>query len=630
MSAIDSATIQRVKLLVGFLTSPKAKKPAQANQQTNQSQTSYTSSSESELSLISASNELAEIIGGEQNHKLIMKYFSRNSVGLEEWRVLRAGLLACVHGRNIDPETRARFREAFMHVTAHDDVPVDRINNPFLSKVTTEEVFWAIDHLHNIFSNASHFHIATQRTGINSPSLLEQFIRHANGEAKAFSPAQTSHWTLLGRKEKGTIDDFPGPGFVISGLGKRTRLFPHRFIELSYPQISKPSSEITPKEAVENEYRKVLVKSESDLKKTHFALFRGITVVSNPEKMKIDGKSYALIIYNEHFHNDKQEIAFLVPASVTQGFIDFPVKFLNRRTFFHPAELMSRYGKEIIVPTYETALGGFDKTFPFGSGSPLFYKDVPRYDMWGHPHFWHLCLPEVKLGTKETNDSKKYVHRTHDFATLRNPLSGETHPGYWHNNFDSRNYVIDKLAHDEVRDCLFFAKSQYDLLKSAFRLYNFGYEFDPEKKMWTKDDFRLLRHAINLGNSNRYPSYEKPVLAGVEQGRNSTFNRDITRNVGIARSILTRGGQVQMIWQKSTSSSNKTGIDTVSLPHEIPQGELTDNKSSWEERSGIHETKNWLDLLNAHYSHHSDPTFFYGQESLINQLLTIMKQQGDK
>lgn len=118
--------------------------------------------------------------------------------------------------------------------------------------------------MHDLYSNFSHFHLATQRTEPGKPSMLEAFLAHANGDVnyKTYSPSQATITDSAG-KRKGTINDFPGPGFIINGFGKRAKLFPNRFIENAYPQIS--GRKLSPRQAVENEYRKMLVESERDL-----------------------------------------------------------------------------------------------------------------------------------------------------------------------------------------------------------------------------------------------------------------------------------------------------------------------------------------------------------------------------
>jgi hypothetical protein len=628
MPSIDGPTTQRVKQLVNFLTSHKAYKPTSSpGQQVSSSQSSFLNQplasvaeiqfDREQLSLVSACNELVGIAGVSTNFN-----FSALENSVESWKLLRAGLLATIYGRSVDKATRSNFRHNYMNYTKHDDVPINRNQFPFQSRVIHEEVLWGIERLYNIHSGFSHFHISTQRPNLNTPSMFENFLQHVNGSVKAYSPSQIQvRDSALTRR--GTINDFPGPGFIIDGLGKAAELFPKEFIESSYPQISKPSSELTPKDAVENKFRKVLVNSERDLKDTQFAVFRGIKIITNPKKMVIDGRSYALIIYNDHFHNEDQEIAFLVPHGIVNAFLKNPLEFVNAQTNFHPNNLMQKYGPEIIVPVYESALGGFDKTFPFNPGAPLFYNGEPRYDKWGHEHKWHLCYPEKRLGNTETYDTKGYIHRTHDFAGLLKPgfwHRGEEHDHYWSENYDYRNYAIDKLAHDEVRNCLFFAMSQYDLLKSAFRLNTFGHEYNTRFKKWTRDEFKMLRTAIGLRESERYSANEKPVLVGVEQSGNSRFREDFIRQGSFLDTKY-------MLWNKA--SSDNTKVDTKMVPGEIPESRYDlKNAKSWEYFAGAGETKNWLDLQAGLYDLGAEPVFYFGQDSLKHQLMEVVKKSG--
>ena len=406
--------VDRITLLVNYLTSPKAKKVPSIEtavlseveiedtenlpfaeiilddyfQEQEQIQPpSQASSQEEPLNVVSASNELVKLLAQYPD-----EYFSFEADAysiedlreltdegkIEEWRLLRAGMIATVYGRSVSPDIRKTFRNKFMSLTRHDEIPVNRKPSTYENKVAHEEVLWGFDHLYDLFSNFSHFHIATQKPSKESLSMLEVFIKHVNGTKNytMHSPTQAYH-----NGTQGTNENFPGPGIILNGLGRRAKLFPKGFIEETYPQITEPK--LKPKQKVENKYRETLVSSERDLINTEFGLFRGFVIISNPKKMLIDEKPYALLIYNDHFHNETQEIAFLIPNWLATMFLDDPIRHLDKESILYPNELMQFYGKEIIVPTYETALGGFDKTFPFGEDAPLFYEDSLHYDMWG-------------------------------------------------------------------------------------------------------------------------------------------------------------------------------------------------------------------------------------------------------
>lgn len=635
MPTIPTSAIERARLLINYLTTSKARKTTvspqpQAERLQQQTQNTggtalsraittlfgggvqitpgqptqeYVQTSNS-LSLVQASNELVSLLANSVDFNALS--------GIAASRILRAGMMATTYGRGVDTETRKKFRNKFMHHTKHDDLPVNRKQNPFGSKVALEEVLWCFDHLYDLFSNFSHFHLATQKPEPGKPSMLEAFLGHVSGQSsyKTYSPSQTTI-TDGGGRRRGTTDDFPGPGFVINGLGKRAKLFPRGFVENAYPQIS--GGNLSPRQVVENEYRKVLVESERDLGETQSTLFRGFAIIRNPNRMKINNKSYALIVYNDHFPVDNQEIGYLIPDGLAASFIEDPLRYLNTNTVFHPANLLSRFGHEIIVPTYETTLGGFDKAFPYGDGAPHFYPNSKHYDKWGKLHRFDLCNPERTLGTSETHDTKGYIHRTHDFASVQG------HDRYWSAQYDSRNYAPDKLAHDEVRNCLFFAHAQLDLLKAAFRLYNFGYEYSPRHKHWTRDEFKLLKNAIAFRHSARFPDKEKPILVGTVQGRNSGFSRDNIRDVGIVDTNL-------MLWQRSTTGNNKSGIDTSMLPGKIPDDEydLRDART-WKYFEGRNETDNWLEFQSLAYAKSIEPVFYYGHKDFRDQLQSTMK-----
>ncbi len=579
-------------------------------------------------SVAQAANELINIIGtnGPDHLYQLNTLLQKERLGtIEESKLLRACLLAHAYGRSVPIEKRTEFRKAFTAMTSNDDLPVHYKIDPHGSSVAYEEVLKSIKDLHNLSTNYSHFHIASQRMGKNSPSMLENYITHVTGKGyyKSYSPA-----TVINQETKvyGTADDFPGPGFIIQGIGVRASVFPKGYVEGLF-KSGKPSS---PKQEVEVYYRNLLMEGERELKDTVFTLFRGIIIIQskNKNRMLIDSKKHALVVYNDHFQNPDQKIAFLIPDSLANVFTNDPLKYLNERTNFHPKQI-GRYGPEIFDLFKTSVLSGFDKCFPFGAASPLFYKGSAFYDMWGVKHKRDLFYPERFYGHQETHDKfHSYNHRTHMFANIPGPTSEEKHPRYWSNGFDPRNLIPYKQAHDEVRNTVFYALSQLRLFCEGATLYNYGHEYNPKHKIWTHDKFRLLKSALNFHESERFKE-RRPILTGLEADGYSHFSEV----------KIKKGGFVDtehMVWikeldpnYKATPGKKPLEFDGRMLPGHLPSEEydLRDEKT-WKFFTGTSETKDWLDYLNLQETIlGSQPVFFHPH--MKPALLEIIKRKQE-
>ena len=164
--------VDRITLLVNYLTSPKAKKaPSIATNSLSQievediedlPETFFTETTtldqkqiqpsfkEESLNVVSASNELVKLLAKyptepfEDESETIDEVIAvaiedlRDLIKegkIEEWRLLRAGMIATVYGRSVDPDVRKEFRTKFMSLARHDEIPVNRKRFPYENKV---------------------------------------------------------------------------------------------------------------------------------------------------------------------------------------------------------------------------------------------------------------------------------------------------------------------------------------------------------------------------------------------------------------------------------------------------------------------------------------------------------------
>ena len=473
-----------------------------------------------------------------------------------DWRIRRAMMIGIVYGK-VDDSEMSTFQNKFMHLTRHDDLPVSR-KKGFEYNVTFEEVLHIWDKSYDAFTGYSHLAYATRRTSDSGLSMFEKFLIERNGgkrkNYKDYSVPNTF-----------TINDFPGPGFVISGI--RGNPFSKNFLSRSFKKFL--DIQDSPYVRVQKSYMNMIVESENSLRDTTFGLFRGIVVIRNP-KIVVGGERYALIVFNDHFHNEKsQEMAYLIPDKYAREFLENPHGRMNKSSSFYPENYGYRHKNNVINLNWQSVIAGMDKALPVGG---VFYPKTTFYDKSSKPVTRDLLEFERIFKGKETSEAlpqneEGHIHRTHMFG------------GYWHANFNYKNLKPFKHAHDEITKASLFAFAQFDLLKEAFRIYCYGYDYDLSKRdLDEKDKFRLLKQAIEWRDSSRVREDEKPLLVPVKRLRNANIDSDLLKRVGF---LNTRN----MVCYRPLESGN------MIFPANIPsEDEDATAKTTWTQEG---DTKNW-------------------------------------
>ncbi len=498
------------------------------------------------------------------------------------WQLRRAGMLGIAYGR-VEAPLMKTFQTKFMNMTKHDDVPVSPFDT-FNYHKAFEESMKVFDESYDKFSGAhTHLSYPARRIKADGHSMLERFTSFVNDGA---------HYKLVAAPDGFGIDDFPGPGIVIYGL--KGKAFSEDFLyEDFYVTNSHQDSPFT---RVQKHYRRRLVESEKDLSDTTFGLFKGLIIIRNP-KMTVDKKRYALVILNNHFHNPTQQIAFLVPDGHAKFFLKDPTKSMNRKNIFYPERLGSIYEGLMLDITCPSILGGMDKALPVAG---VYYENSKFYDYEGEVCFRDLLEFERIYGTSETYEPLPggylgHLHRTHMFG------------GYW-NRMDTRNLIPFKVAHDEITNAALTGYALFDLLQEAFRLHCYGYGFNNNQGLWQRDEYRLLRDAIGMKDSQRIT--EKPLLVPVERLRCASINPTFLNSVGF---VDTK----DMILHRPEGNSQ--------LPQKSPNFG-SGQKEHWELFGGTEETKNWHDFIETAYYGKTDLIFVHPH--IMPQLLDIMKKSN--
>lgn len=360
----------------------------------------------------------------------------RDDTGLHRYQFERAMLLTALYTK-VDNDTYSNMMRRLAN-----DAPFTRLrrltneDNPTQWETgngASEKYYARIQHGIkkglNMFGSFSRFTYAFRGTGSDPFWQFLRFIRFNKGEAyERFSPATSG----------GNIGDFPGPGLVFEKMDKP--LFPKGRIAARFQTNNRLSH-------AEQKYRELLTKSESDLTKTKFGFFRGMYMISNKEKMKINNEPYDLLVLNDHLANPNQRAVYLIPSHMGDKFFRNPMKDYGSSHLLNPQNL-NEYDC-IIDITELSNLGGFDQALPNSVLNDLGISDEIRH-------------PERK-----------------------------------------RN-VCNKL-HLEIENALLFGYAQFDLMNEAFNLHSLGYFFDSKQNTWMLDKYRLLREAVRWNQSNSNP-----------------------------------------------------------------------------------------------------------------------------
>ncbi len=176
--------------------------------------------------------------------------------------------------------------------------------------------------------------------------MFERFLKKINGaDATGMQPGDGTSfaykkYTPAVSGIKGfSIHDFPGAGLVIYGL--HSKLFPDKYLPKTFLGEGGAYDEI------DYEYRSKIVEGEKHIKDTKFAFFRGGVLVYNPRNMKVNGKPYGLLIYNDHFPKDHLKTAFLVSGRSVEFFMNKPFHGINESNFFHPNSVLNKNELEV-------------------------------------------------------------------------------------------------------------------------------------------------------------------------------------------------------------------------------------------------------------------------------------------
>ncbi len=451
-------------------------------------------------------------------------------------------------------------RNDFPPIHPDTDKP-DTIYNSKVLYMQTMQIFKQCLDIHRGFNFWAY---SSRGDGISEYPMLVRFARRASCSRNV-----TLH--------KLPLDKFPGPGIVINGLSGNC--FPSWFMRSQWEKALQDRD--TPSERVEKDFRNTMTHNVEDLKNTTFGFFRGVVIVKNPRRIKIDNKNYALIIFNDHFGNPNLTEAFLVPDEYIKGFLENPMEAINSQqgTPCHPDQIVNRFKDRVLNLTSVSNIGGMNRAFPVGAKcyerSTFYNKNGTRVyrDLYAHERDETL--------RSEDKDIVGHMHMTHMFG------------GWWNEQFPLQNLEPFRNAHFEVTSAAFNALALLRDFNEAFRLYSFGYDdYDsPSDNVRFSEYLRLHDQAINWKDSNKVQGDGGLVLIPKPRGKNTSFSRDLIREVGAIDVQLmahfihkTRGNPIFLPscsltsesphyrrveakdWLKFHAAAYKNGADLVFMP----------------------------------------------------------------
>ena len=160
---------------------------------------------------------------------------------------------------------------------------------------------------------------------------------------------------------------------------------------------------------------------------------------------------------------------------------------------------------------------------------------------------------------------------------------------YWSDGFPILNLIPFRRAHNEITLCASKGFALLDLFKEAFRLYNYGYDYNTSPNNVDMPQYlRLLDQSIDWYQSGR--TKNKPILVPLRRLRWSGFDTDLLREVG---AIDTK---TQACYQ------TKSNGGSYMLPSE-----------HFEDLDGETRSK-YLKFLTAAYKNRADLVFMAGDE----------------
>ena len=432
----------------------------------------------------------------------------------------RALFIALAYG-NLPPQRMQKFNDDVVMSRIHQDsVPVYYSRTKpamnFDYHVAWTEVLEYFKMCHDLTKGFGYYLYPAKNDGISKKSLLSRFADYASGEENCFP-------------KTGSPNQFPGPGLIIAGL--QSHVFPKDFVRQELGLEFNRTNLKNPYYAVHYAFRDLIVEVEKELNETIFGFFRGVIVISNPN-MKIDGKRYAFIGFNDHWENPEQKMCYLVPYKYARDFILNPDEALRKGSPCDPKQIdTKKFESEILNLNWISVLGGFDKALPVEPRQGDFYPKCIFTNKQGERVIQDLLAHEVNLSsTTETRDTiygreKGHMHRTHMFE------------GYWR-EMPISNLEPFKLAHDEIGTCARRAMAAQYLFMESLRLYMLGYNgnLDSNYDLILENPDRTLSQLIDWHNSTKVSYPEKPILIPVPRLTMSGLDPQLIEEFGAADS----------------------------------------------------------------------------------------------
>ncbi len=220
---------------------------------------------------------------------------------------------------------------------------------------------------------------------------------------------------------------FPGMGYVITGLND------------DFLRIPDPAREMNGDEAYQDFLANYpfLAAVADDISSTQFTFLRGMVVITNTkDKYCLPDRNhqmipYSLVIYNDHFHNNGYDIAFLVPskilldkmkptlfsiydtdapATIPQNINDVPLDIESLRKEAHDMNA------SILSLGSSSNIAGLSNAWE-PNRRPYWAWEAEKNQDWrdldGHKHKWFAMARHERFWTPENEEEMKPFQRVH-------------------------------------------------------------------------------------------------------------------------------------------------------------------------------------------------------------------------
>lgn len=482
---------------------------------------------------ISSNTSDRKILSNGEAAALLAKEVLRNRTNLTEFENInrevlnRALMIAyCMSevgsdGRHSNTILSKRMMQIYRSILAYN-----LFHNDFIPVYNdgTEEKKYEIDYIHNSvkhvfresfwFSGKGFERLAYPMKSdglegnLKQLPLFERFI-------KQVSTSYTKHWD-------NDHDAFPGPGIIINGFSKK--MFPDGALKTQL--WGHPHDNLEAHQAVKRDFRNLIVESEGFLKDVKIGFFRGLTFVSHPS-MKVSGRPFTLVIYNEHFQGDfldeneeALKLSYLIPNDFIKDFEHTPY---NRT--LTPAWISNgKVRKKILDLTCPSVVAGLQRAIASAPNRKDFYPGSWFRDYLGQWYQSDLFGHErSELLQHETRDVNGHMHVTH-MDEVYKQAQGD---GWWANGFPLENLKPFKDAHDEIAKV---TNTGFAILRHVLRGFNnycYGYDYIPDNpKFKLTESTRMLDQSVRWYMSQRE---NKPLLVPcTEQG----FDKGLVEEIG--------------------------------------------------------------------------------------------------